>query len=106
MNAVPPLGEIPGETLAALPAGLSGSPFTPPVAAGDGVSHGASHGALAGIARPNDLSASLLPLLETLGWQGDPQQVAEALPHFQESFDITALRNVLAALGYQSSAER
>ncbi|MCH7831461.1 MAG: ATP-binding cassette domain-containing protein [Proteobacteria bacterium] len=105
MNAVPPLGEIPGEALAAPPAGpavLSGSPFSLPVAAGDG----ASHGALAGIARPNDLSASLLPLLETLGWQGDPQQVAEALPHFQESFDITALRNVLAAMGYQSDAEK
>ena len=105
MNAVPPLGEIPGEALAAPPAGpavLSGSPFSLPVAAGDG----ASHGALAGIARPNDLSASLLPLQETLGWQGDPQQVAEALPHFQESFDITALRNVLAAMGYQSDAEK
>lgn len=105
MNAVPPLGEIPGEALAAPlagPAVLSGSPFSLPVAAGDG----ASHGALAGIARPNDLSASLLPLLETLGWQGDPQQVAEALPHFQESFDITALRNVLAAMGYQSDAEK
>ncbi|MCH7551066.1 MAG: hypothetical protein IIA35_05120, partial [Proteobacteria bacterium] len=105
MNAVPPLGEIPGEALAAPPAGqavLSGSPFSLPVAAGDG----ATRGALAGIARPNDLSASLLPLLETLGWQGDPQQVAETLPHFLESFDITALRNVLAALGYQSGAAK
>lgn len=98
MNAVPP----PGEALAAPPAGLSGSPFSLPGTAGDG----ASPGALAGIVRPNDLSASLLPLLETLGWQGDPQQVAETLPHFQESFDITTLRNVLAALGYQSGAKK
>ncbi|MCH7936584.1 MAG: ATP-binding cassette domain-containing protein [Proteobacteria bacterium] len=119
MNAVPPPVEVPGEALAAPAAGpagpagpavLSGSPFSlpaaAPVAPGDGASPGASYGALAGIVRPNDLSASLLPLLETLGWRGHPQQVAEALPHFQESFDITALRNVLAALGYQSSAEK
>jgi ATP-binding cassette subfamily C protein/ATP-binding cassette subfamily C protein LapB len=60
--------------------------------------------ALVGINEPTDLSASLLPLLEALGWQGDPHEVAEALPHFVEDFDITSLRNVLVALGYQSDA--
>jgi ATP-binding cassette subfamily C protein/ATP-binding cassette subfamily C protein LapB len=106
MNAVPPLDNATGGSTASPEAGLSGSPFSRPVTAGNKESPGASQGALAGIARPNDLSASLLPLLETLGWRGEPQQVAEALPHFLESFDITALRNVLAGLGYQSHGEK
>lgn len=77
------------------PAGLSGSPFA---AAND-------PGALVGLGRPTDLSACLLPLLAALGWRGHPQQVAEALPHFLESFDITAFRNVMATLGYLSVGE-
>ncbi|MDA1090869.1 MAG: ATP-binding cassette domain-containing protein [Proteobacteria bacterium] len=59
-------------------------------------------GLLAGLGEANDLSASLLALLEALGWQGAPYQVAEALPHFVENFDITSFRNVMAVLGYES----
>jgi ATP-binding cassette subfamily C protein/ATP-binding cassette subfamily C protein LapB len=84
---------VPAESRA--PARLSASPF----AAND-------QGALVGLGRPTDLSACLLPLLAALGWRGHPQQVAEALPHFLESFDITAFRNVMATLGYLSVGER
>ncbi len=85
---------------------FSGSPFALPAKAGapgdnDGPAALAG-GVLAGIGEANDLSASLLALLEALGWQGAPHQVAEALPHFAENFDITSFRNVLAALGYES----
>ncbi|MBT7942184.1 MAG: ATP-binding cassette domain-containing protein, partial [Alphaproteobacteria bacterium] len=94
-------GQIHSEdAMAALPpedfAGtLSGSPFT----GRRGVDE---TGILAGIGPINDLSACLLALLEALEWQGEPQELAEALPHFVENFDITSFRNVLATLGYES----
>ncbi|MFQ5764138.1 MAG: peptidase domain-containing ABC transporter [Rhodospirillales bacterium] len=91
-----------GDALAAPTAGLSGTPFGPSQAAK--AEDFSGNGALVGIDDPTDLSISLLPLLEALAWQGDPQQVAEALPHFQDAIDITAFRNVLAALGYRSRA--
>ncbi len=89
--------------------GFSGTPFQPPQGTvAETVATGAEtfpgHNALVGITHKTDLSASLLPLLEALAWQGDPHEVAEALPHFAESFDITAFRNVLATLGFQSKA--
>jgi len=59
-------------------------------------------GLLSGLGKANDLLNSLLALLEALGWQGAPYQVAEALPHFADNFDITSFRNVLAALGFES----
>lgn len=79
---------------------LSGTPFyhsTVPSGENLDVRH-----ALAGLGAPTDLSACLLPLLEAVGWRGNPRQVAEVLPHFVVSFDITSFRNILATLGYQS----
>ena len=85
---------------------LSGSPFTV-LPRGDAPGSRGEYddsGPLAGIGEKNDLSACLLALLEALDWQGERQEVAEALPHFVENFDITSFRNVLAALGYESRA--
>jgi len=78
---------------------FTGTPFPPHER------DGADRGALASIRATSDLSACLLPLLEALGWRGQPQEVAEALPHFIDSLDITAFRNVMAALGYHSYGE-
>ncbi|MBL4691670.1 MAG: ATP-binding cassette domain-containing protein [Rhodospirillales bacterium] len=85
---------------------LSGSPFTvlPRGDAPESRGEFDDSGLLAGIGEKNDLSACLLALLEALDWQGERQEVAEALPHFVENFDITSFRNVLAALGYESRA--
>jgi ATP-binding cassette subfamily C protein/ATP-binding cassette subfamily C protein LapB len=83
---------------------LSGTPFSSGLGAGS-VNFGREFdesGILAGLGEANDLSASLLALLEALSWQGDSQQVAEALPHFVENFDITSFRNVLGSLGFTS----
>jgi ATP-binding cassette subfamily C protein/ATP-binding cassette subfamily C protein LapB len=44
----------------------------------------------------------LLPLLQGLGWRGDLRHVAEAIPHFIDSIDITSYRNVLANLNFES----
>lgn len=86
------------------PGALSGSPFAVAQGAVEPQGRGDydESGILAGIGEKNDLSACLLALLEALDWQGEPHEVAEALPHFVENFDITSFRNVLATLGYES----
>jgi ATP-binding cassette subfamily C protein/ATP-binding cassette subfamily C protein LapB len=61
-----------------------------------------SRGELASLKIATDLSNCVLPLLRALNWRGDPRHVAEALPHFVDSLDITSFRNVMAALHYQS----
>jgi ATP-binding cassette subfamily C protein/ATP-binding cassette subfamily C protein LapB len=61
---------------------------------------------LGGFIAASDLAACLPVLLRALGWRGDPRHVAEALPHFAETLDLTGLRNVLATLGYRSRGER
>jgi len=43
-----------------------------------------------------------MPLLEALHWRGDPRHVAEAVPHFLNAIDITAFRNIMATLHFQS----
>ncbi len=59
-------------------------------------------GAMAGLKDSTDLSNCVLPLLEALNWRGDPRHVAEALPHFINNIDITAFRNIMATLHYES----
>ena len=52
-----------------------------------------------------DLGACLPVLLRALGWRGNPRRIAEALPHFTDDLDLTALRNSMAILGYAGSPE-
>ncbi len=63
-------------------------------------------GKLGGFKAATDLAACLLPLLGALGWRGSPRHVAEALPHFADTLDLTGLLNVLANLGYSSRSTR
>ncbi len=63
-------------------------------------------GPLDGLRTATDLSACLLPLIEALGWRGDPRHIAEAIPHFSDSLDITDLANILANLGFRSRRMR
>jgi ATP-binding cassette subfamily C protein/ATP-binding cassette subfamily C protein LapB len=58
--------------------------------------------ALGGFSAASDLAACVVPLLSALGWRGNPRHVAEALPHFATTLDLTGLRNVMANLGYAS----
>lgn len=60
------------------------------------------HSALHALRAETDLSNCLIPLLEALGWRGHPRHVAESIPHFIDSIDITSLRNVMANLHYES----
>ena len=59
-------------------------------------------GELAALKDTTDLSNCLMPLLEALHWRGDPRHVAEAVPHFLNAIDVTAFRNIMATLHYQS----
>lgn len=51
-------------------------------------------------------AATLMPLLRALRWQGDLRDVAEAIPHFSDTFDLVDLRNVLVLIGYESSPHK
>jgi len=51
-------------------------------------------------------AAALLPLLESLNWRGNMRDVAETLPHFANSLDLTDLRNTLVALGFESEGQK
>ncbi len=61
-------------------------------------------GELGGFRAFSDVAACLIPLLNAIGWAGNPRAVAEALPHFADTLDIEGLRGVLANLNYTSQA--
>ncbi|GAB6051587.1 hypothetical protein JCM17960_04070 [Magnetospira thiophila] len=63
-------------------------------------------GRLGGFKAATDVAACLLPLLKALGWRGNPRHVVEALPHFADTLDLTALLNVMANLGYSSRSTK
>ena len=52
------------------------------------------------------LANCLIPLLNAVGWRGDPRHVAEAVPHFVNDLDLVGLRNVLANLNFASEPHR
>ncbi|AVM74763.1 peptidase domain-containing ABC transporter [Magnetospirillum gryphiswaldense] len=62
----------------------------------------AADGHLGGFEAVTDVAACILPLLSSLGWEGDLVHVAESLPHFADTLDLTDLLNILANLGYAS----
>ncbi len=82
--------------LTAVPAGSPISAVDLPAT----VDNTAGNGPLDALRSANDLSACLLPLIDALGWKGDPRHVAEAVPHFIDSLDITGFLNVMGNLNY------
>lgn len=80
------------------------SPSPPGAAPASSAAH--DKGPLDALREANDLSACLLPLIEALGWNRDLRHVAESLPHFVDSLDLTAFRNVMAELDFQSRDAR
>ncbi|MBF0215101.1 MAG: lantibiotic ABC transporter, partial [Magnetococcales bacterium] len=63
-------------------------------------------GLLAEFSRLSDFGSCMIPLLMALGYRGDLRHVAEALPHFAETLDLTGLRNMMANLTYVSRPAR
>ena len=59
-------------------------------------------GELAALKSATDLSNLIVPLLEALHWRGDPRHVAESIPHFVDHIDLTAFRNIMATLHYET----
>lgn len=60
-------------------------------------------GRLCGQKFPQETTQLLLVLLERLEWTPDARQLAGALPHFPDQFDLNAFRSTLAVLGYAST---
>lgn len=52
---------------------------------------------------PSDFASCLPVLLRELGWRKSAREVAENLPYFTESLDLTGFENTMAQLGYQSA---
>ncbi len=48
----------------------------------------------------SDLALCLQPLLKSLDWRGEANELAEALPHMGITLDITGFRSAMANLGY------
>lgn len=57
--------------------------------------------------RPNTnlrgIAACIVPMLKSLKWRGDPNQLVESLPHFVSDLSLDDLRDVLARLGYPTT---
>ncbi len=47
----------------------------------------------------SDLSICLLPLLKAVEWQGQPRELADAMPHMVKRLDLTSLCSIMASLG-------
>ncbi len=49
---------------------------------------------------PSDLAYCLPALLKAIGWRRSPRDMAETLPYFTDSLDLTGFENAMAQLGY------
>ncbi|MBF0447256.1 MAG: ATP-binding cassette domain-containing protein [Magnetococcales bacterium] len=63
-------------------------------------------GVLQEFSKMSDFGSCMLPLLMSLGYRGDLRHVAEALPHFAETLDLTGLRNMMSNLSFKSRHSR
>lgn len=52
---------------------------------------------------PSDLALCLPVLLKALGWRQSARDVAENLPYFTDTLDLTGFENALAHLGFRST---
>jgi ATP-binding cassette subfamily B protein len=48
----------------------------------------------------SDLSICILPLLTSLGWQGQPRELAEAMPHLIRRMELSNLCSTMANIGF------
>ncbi|MBI5938329.1 MAG: ATP-binding cassette domain-containing protein [Betaproteobacteria bacterium] len=51
---------------------------------------------------PSDLAVCLPALLKATGWRRSPRDMAETLPYFADTLDLTGFDNAMAQLGYSS----
>lgn len=61
---------------------------------------------LGGFKAITDFAACVIPLLRALKWYGTARHIAESLPHFADTLDLTGLRNMMANLHYRSRPVR
>ena len=71
----------------------------------DSIFDGLISGRLCGERFEPETAQLILVLLERLEWIPDARQLASAMPHFPDCFELNQLRSALAILGYKSSEE-
>jgi len=54
----------------------------------------------------SDLACCLPSLLRALGWRQSAREVADKLPYFTDTLDLTGFENAMAHLGYRSTEAR
>lgn len=59
-------------------------------------------GSLGDFRAQSPIAACLMALLDAYGWRGTQRELSEALPHYADSLTLHNLRNVMAALGFQT----
>ena len=64
----------------------------------------AAMGFISEVEKASPFGRCLMPLLTAMRWTGDLRHLAEALPHFNNSLDNVAFRNVMGHLGYGNEA--
>lgn len=47
---------------------------------------------------------AMTPLLNALGWHGEPRRLLEIVPHLTDRIDVDGLRNIMVSLGYDSKS--
>ncbi len=104
--AARPAGEpVPLAQVAALQS-VQGSPLLSSASLEDRLAQkgAVAMGFIAEVEKASPFGRCLMPLLTSMRWTGDLRHLAEALPHFNNSLDNVAFRNVMGHLGYGNEA--
>lgn len=101
-----PVGDpVPLAQVAALQSVL-GAPMLPTLSVDERLAQksAATMGFISEVEKASPFGRCLMPLLVAMRWTGDLRHLAEALPHFNNSLDNVAFRNVMGHLGYGNEA--
>ena len=63
-------------------------------------------GHFGGVPFDHSAAATITQLLRHLGWRPDAMELAKAMPHFPDAFDLNDVRTLLSRLGFASSILR
>ncbi|MCB1517648.1 MAG: peptidase domain-containing ABC transporter [Hyphomicrobiaceae bacterium] len=66
--------------------------------------NGLASGQFGGLPQDNDAGHAVLCMLEKMSWPCSVDQFARAMPHFPQQFGIIEMREVMARLGFSSTA--
>ncbi len=68
----------------------------------DALASAIRRGSLGDFRAQSPIAACLMALLDARGWRGTQRELSDALPHYADNLSLADLRNVMAALGFQT----